>query len=83
MDGLELKALATVYGHQPDRIHVQDAGGDLSQIALLGEEDELADPVKRPLNGRARPCGAPLANKIEELPDGDSPHAVRHSVAGR
>ena len=58
MDGLELKALAAVYGHQPDRIHVQRAGGDLPQVALLGKEHELADPVKRPLNGEARPCGA-------------------------
>ena len=51
MDGLEFKALATVYGHQPDRIQMQDAGGDLPQIALLGKEHELAHPVKRPLNG--------------------------------
>src|SRR5919109_483069 len=82
MDGFELKALAAVYGHQPDRIHMQRAGRDLPQVALLGEEHELADPVKRPLNGEARACGAALADKIEELPDGDGAHAGRLSVTG-
>jgi hypothetical protein len=53
MDGLELQALAAVCRHQLDRIHVQSAGGDLPQVALLGEEYELADAVKRPLNGEA------------------------------
>ena len=46
MDSLELQALAAVDGHQPDRIHVQSAGRDLPQVALLGEEHELADPVQ-------------------------------------
>ena len=53
MHGLELKPLAAVHGHQPHGIHMQCRGGNLAQIALFGEQHELADAIERALYRQA------------------------------
>ena len=53
MDGLELEALAAMHRHQPHGIQMQRGGRDLAQIALLGQQDELAHTIQRPLDRQA------------------------------
>ena len=47
MHSLKLQALASMDGHQPDRIHVQGGGRHLAQIAFFGEQYKLAVRVQR------------------------------------
>jgi hypothetical protein len=52
--GLKFKSLASVHGHQPDRIHMQGRGWHLAQVALLGEQHKLPDAVEGSLNRHAK-----------------------------
>ena len=83
MHSLELKALAAVNRHQPDRIHVQGRRGHLAQIALFREQHKLADAVEGALNRKAESDRAVVAQEIEELPDGDVAHPRRNRGRAR
>ena len=83
MHGLELKTLAAMDRHQPDRIHVQGRGGNLAQIALFGEQHKLADAIERALDRKAEPDRAVVAQEIQELPDSDIAHPRRNRGGAR
>ena len=75
---LKFKPLAAVDCHQPNSIKMQCCGWNLAQIALLSQQYQLPHPIKGTLDRKAPPHRAPLARKVEELPDCNSTHALRY-----
>ena len=64
MDGLELETLAPVDGHQAHGVHLQRCLRDLTQIALLREQDEIADAVERRMDRRSLGDGTSSRRKF-------------------
>ena len=81
MHGLELKALAAMDGHQPDRIHVKGGGRHLAQIALFCEQHKLADAIEGALNSEVRTDRTVIAQEIQELPDRNVAHPAERNRA--
>ena len=84
VDRLELQALAGVHGHQAHGVHVQRGGGHLPQIALLRQQDQLADPIERPMDReRPTPTGLCSRRKFRNCQTATLRMRVGHRIGGR
>src|SRR5439155_1002953 len=70
-------------GHQPDGVHMESACRDLTKIALLGEQNELAHAVEDTLDRRAGAERSAVADEIQKLPDGNRLHPLTHTISSR
>ena len=83
MYGIELESLAAVHRHEPDGVHVERDGGYLSQFTFLCEQYQLPHAFECPLDRDAVADGRLLADEVQELPQGNSFHALGHAVGRR